>query len=104
MDRYSEIAKIAYELYMRRQGAPGDPQTDWFVAEGIFAERQAQENQEVPTTQKEKSAAPADSIKRTRARAKSNGSSQPQTVSNERSSAKRALEKIAKENTPRKKR
>jgi len=89
MDRYSEIAKIAYELYLQRGGAPGDPQTDWLVAEKIFAERQSLETPE-----------PA---KRTRVRVKSNGSSQRKTTSSASRSTKRTPEKIATEKAPLKK-
>jgi len=104
MDRYSEIAKIAYELYIQRQGAPGDPQTDWLVAEKIFAERQTLENHETTAPQNEEAAASAVTVKRTRVRVKSNGSSQPESVPAGLNSTKRTIEKIVTENTPRKKR
>jgi Protein of unknown function (DUF2934) len=104
MDRNSEIAKIAYELYIRRQGAPGDPQSDWLVAERIFAEREGLENQETPTTQNLETAASAGTVKRPRVRAKSNGSSKSEIASNERSSVKSKIDKIVTETTPRKKR
>ena len=39
MNQQNEIAKIAYELYLMRNGAPGDPVADWLMAERIFAER-----------------------------------------------------------------
>lgn len=35
----TEIAKIAYELYLKRGGVAGDPVTDWMMAERIYAER-----------------------------------------------------------------
>src|SRR5262245_18327705 len=41
MEQQNEIAKIAYEIYLMRNGAPGDPISDWLTAERIFAERQA---------------------------------------------------------------
>lgn len=41
MESNHEIAKIAYELYLMRKGAPGDPVSDWIMAERIFSERQA---------------------------------------------------------------
>jgi len=104
MDRYSEIAKIAYELYIRRQGEPGDPQTDWFVAERIFGERETAENQESSATRNTEKTAAAGSVKRTRVRAKSNGSSQPETVSSARSSVKQRVEKTGTQKTPRNKR
>ena len=39
MNTDQEIARIAYELYLKRGGAPGDPVTDWTTAERIYAER-----------------------------------------------------------------
>ena len=39
MEHNYEIAKIAYELYLMRNGAPGDPVSDWVTAERIYAER-----------------------------------------------------------------
>ena len=41
MDHQTEIAKIAYELYLSRGGAPGDPVLDWLVAEQIYADKMA---------------------------------------------------------------
>ena len=34
-----EIAKVAYELYQRRGGAPGGEQEDWFEAERLLRQR-----------------------------------------------------------------
>lgn len=102
MDRYSEIAKIAYELYIRRQGAPGDSQADWYIAEGIFAERQSLETPESPASQNVEAAPPAATVKRARVRAKSNGSSP--AVANESSLTKSKVAKNATEKTPLKKR
>lgn len=42
MQNQQEIAKIAYELYLTRGGAPGDPVADWVTAERIYAEKMAQ--------------------------------------------------------------
>ncbi|MCA1733278.1 MAG: DUF2934 domain-containing protein [Acidobacteria bacterium] len=33
----------AYELYEKRQGSPGDAETDWFHAEAEFAESLAKQ-------------------------------------------------------------
>jgi len=93
MDRYSEIAKIAYELYISRQGAPGDSQADWFVAERIFAEREILENPESPVQQGVEVSAPSATVKRARARAKSNGAAQPEARSTKSKAAKSATEK-----------
>jgi hypothetical protein len=35
----TEIATIAYELYLKRGGIAGDSVTDWVTAERIYAER-----------------------------------------------------------------
>ena len=103
MNRNSEIAKIAYELYIRRQGAPGDSQTDWFIAERIFAERHSFENLESPFLENGEAAPPAVAVKRARVRAKSNGSSQPATAS-DKSLTKPKVDNSATEKAPRKKR
>ena len=42
MDQQREIEQIAYELYLKRGGTPGDPAADWFTAERIYIERQLQ--------------------------------------------------------------
>jgi hypothetical protein len=44
MQNQNEIAKIAYELYLMRGGAPGDPVADWITAERIYAERMAHQH------------------------------------------------------------
>ncbi|HSP05590.1 MAG TPA: DUF2934 domain-containing protein [Acidobacteriota bacterium] len=42
MEHHHEIARIAYELYLMRDGAPGDPVSDWIMAERIYEERKLQ--------------------------------------------------------------
>ena len=39
MDQQQEISKIAYKLYLERQGEPGDPLQDWLMAEKIYEEQ-----------------------------------------------------------------
>jgi hypothetical protein len=35
----ADIAKRAYEIYLSRQGAPGDPMSDWLQAEAELRSR-----------------------------------------------------------------
>lgn len=49
MNQQNEIAQIAYELYLKRGGRPGDPVQDWITAERIYAERKSTKLQPAQT-------------------------------------------------------